>query len=595
MSRRRTLLSACTVAVLAAVLTLAAVAQEPPATEVFLDTVDVDVVNLEVVVTDDRGNPVRGLTRDDFVVLEDGERVELTNFFAVEGGARRGAEEAPAAEPSLERHFPLGSGTAVAEEEPEAEPLPDEQRLSLAVVIDNVNIDPGSRKRVLDQLREHLAGLLRPGDRVLVATLEPEVEMRQGFTDDRAAIDAALEEIGDSSAGRADLFSQRRMIGNAIASLDGAGSPTAIGGGGGFAPASPDTPEDAAARVLELIRSYSVQADALMRQTFESLQTVTSSLAGLPGRRGVLLVSEHLTTNPSEGLLQEWYDGFSMAVPGLQDPINEGRQWDNGEALRRVAHQAAADRVTFYTLHASGTAGTLRGAGDGMALGSPAAGAELGRFEPLMHLAAATGGTSMLNSANAAALVEQMSADYRDYYSLGYSSPKSQDGRYHRIEVRVPGKDVRLRHTEGYRAKTAEQRMKERTLSALMFDLADNPLDVRVQLMPEQTEGRHTILPVLVRVPISQLVLVPQDNEHVARVSIVIALRDSQGRLSDPQRVEVPISIPNDKLLEAMSQEIGHGLNLRVRKGDAKLAVGVRDELSAVESTLNLNVSVGQG
>lgn len=583
MSRRRMTLPACTLAVLTAV-TLAA-AQEAPPPDVFLDTVDVDVVNLEVVVTDDRGNPVRGLTREDFVVLEDGERVELTNFFAVESGARRDPE-APAEEAPL-----LG-----AEDEASEEVLPEEQRLSLAVVIDNANIDPGSRKRVLDQLRDHLASVLRPGDRVLIATLEPQVEVRQGFTDDRAAIDAALEAIGRGSAGRADLLSQRRIISNAIASLDGTGSGFgAVTPGGGMTPEQVDTPEDAAERVLQLIRSYAAQADAVMRQTFAGIETVTASLAGLPGRRGVLLVSEHLATNPAEGLLQEWYDGFSLAVPSLPDPINQARQWDNSEALRRAAHQAAADRVTFYTLHAGGTAGTLRGAGDGMLLGTPAAGADLGRFEPLMHLAAATGGTSMLNSANAEALVEQMSADYRDYYSLGYSSPKSQDGRYHRIQVRVPGKDVRIRHTEGYRAKTAEQRIKERTLSALMFDLSDNPLDVRVQLMPEQADGRQVILPVLVRVPISQLVLVPHENEHVARVTIVVALRDAQGRLSEPQRVEVPISIPNDKLLEAMGQEIGHGLNLRVRKGDAKLAVGVRDELSAVESTLNLNVSVGQG
>jgi hypothetical protein len=43
-----------------------------------------------------------------------------------------------------------------------------------------------------------------------------------------------------------------------------------------------------------------------------------------------------------------------------------------------------------------------------------------------------------------------------------------------------------------------------------------------------------------------------------------------------------------------MGQEVGHGLNLAVRQGDAKLAVGVRDELSAVESTLNLNITVGK-
>ncbi|HUO86692.1 MAG TPA: VWA domain-containing protein [Thermoanaerobaculia bacterium] len=565
---------------IALVATAFAASAQAPEPQIFLDRVDVDVVNLEVVVTDRRGDPVHGLTRDDFVVLEDGDRVELTNFFAVERGSRRDGEGAEA--PLLD----LGVEPAEQAE------LPVEQRLSLAVVIDNGNIDPPSRKRVLDQLREHLTEVLRPGDRVLIATLEPQLEVRQNFTGDPAAIDAALEAIGRSSAGRADLFSQRRMIRHGIATLDGAGGGTI--GGGGLAPDSRDTPADAADRLFGLITSYATQAEAQMRHTFRSLESVTASLAGLPGRRGVLLVSEHLATNPAEGLLLEWYDAFSALVPGLRPPFNEARRWDVGTDLRDVAHRAAADRVTFYTLHASGVLGSMPGAGDGAVIGTPGAGADLGRFEPLMHLAAATGGASMLSSVNAAVLVEQMSADYRDYYSLGYSSPKSQDGRYHRIQVRLPGHDVRIRHTEGYRAKTAAERMNERTLAALMFDLAENPLDVRVQLMPEQAEGRNFILPVLVRVPISQLALVPHENEHIARISIVIALRDADGRMSDPQRVEVPISIPNANLLEAMGQEIGHGLNLSVRRGDAKLAVGVRDELSAVESTLNLSVSVGK-
>lgn len=580
MSRPRSpvLHSSLAALVAAALLALATSAQEAPEPEVFLDTVDVEVVNLEIVVTDDDGNPVHGLTREDFVILEDGDRVEVSNFYAVQGGSRRDLEAA--SEPAI---LPLG-------EEPPAEPLPVEQRLSLAVVIDNANIDPASRKRVLDQLREHLADVLRPGDRVLVATLEPQAEVHQGFTDDPALIDAALDAVGRLGAGRADLFSQRRMIRNAIGTLDNS-APT----GGG--PESPDTPADGAERVLGLIRSYAAQSEGVMRQTFGSIETVVASLAGLPGRRAVLLVSEHLAANPAEGLLQEWYNAFSSLVPSLGDPINTARQWNLSDEMRRVAHAAASDRVTFYTLHASGSLGSLRGAGDGSFLGAPGGGGDLGNYEPLMHLAAATGGSSMLANVNAAALVDQMSADYRDYYSLGYSSPKSQDGRYHRIEVRVPGRDVRVRHTEGYRAKTPEQRMKERTLSALLFDHADNPLDVRVQLMPEQQQegGRHLVLPVLVRVPISQLVLVPQGSDHIARVSIVIAVRDAEGRLSEPQRVVVPITIPNEKLLEAMGQEIGHGLNLLVRKGDSKLAVGVRDELAATESTLNLNVTVGQG
>ena len=41
---------------------------------VFSDTVDVEVVNIEIVVTDKDGQPVTGLTVDDFRLFEDGAR-----------------------------------------------------------------------------------------------------------------------------------------------------------------------------------------------------------------------------------------------------------------------------------------------------------------------------------------------------------------------------------------------------------------------------------------------------------------------------------------------------------------------------------------
>lgn len=561
--------TAAAVVLLASGLAAAAAAQSPAPPDLFLDHVDVDVVDVEVVVTDRRGNPVHGLTREDFVVLEDGERVELTNFYAIEGAVRVGAE-------GPEEEAAGASGTVTL--------LPPEQRLSLAVLIDNGNIEPGSRKRVLDQLRDHLHIALRPGDRVMLATLEPQVKILQGFTDDRAAADAALAAFGKTAAGRGSLSAQRRVVSHSIATLDDFQSSTGR---------TQDSPEAAADRSLALIESFAHQAEGGTRRTFGSLESMVSSLAGLPGRRAILFVSQHLSTNPVQGMLDQWYQQYSQLVPGLTQPMGMARQWDMTPYLREVADQAAADRVTFYTLHAGGAFGDMPGADQAAMPVASTASTHTFEREPLSHLAHATGGAT-INTVNARSLLERISADYRDYYSLGYSSPKSQDGEFHRIEVRVPDHDVRLRHTVGYRAKTGEQRMRERTLSALLFDVGENPMGIKIQLMPESRRDKNWLLPVMVRVPISQLVLVPQENEHVAQVSIAIAVRDTDGGLSSPQSYDVPIRIPNDRLLESMSQEIAHGVNLLIRGGDSKLAVGVRDELSGAESSVNLNVSVGK-
>ena len=583
MSRRRLAPPAVLLAI--ACLTLAAAAQEAAAPEVFVDEVAVDVVDLEVVVSDGKGQPIRGLGRDDFEIYEDGQRVELTNFYAIEGGAR------------LDGEGPVAGAGGEGEGQPA---LPPEQRLSLAVVIDNANIEPGSRKRVIGELREHLHASLRPGDRVMLATLEPQIRIRQSFTEDHAATDAALATLAASAAGRADLSTQRRAIRQAIASRDGSSGVNEIYGDDDRRQAlHQDDPGEAADRTQDMIRGFGDQIEATTRRTFGSLGSLVGSLSGLPGRRAVLFVSEHLSTQPVQGLLQEWYQQFSGDVEGLTNPMGMARQWDMTDHLRQVALQAAADRVTFYTLHAGGAFADLGGADMAMDFSQAPVGA-VNTFErePLAELANVTGGSAMFNASNVRALLERMSADFHDYYSLGYVSPKSQDGEFHRIEVRLAasaaeGRRAKVRHTDGYRAKTAEQRMSERTISALMFDVADNPLGIKVQLLPETRKDRHWVLPILVRVPISQLILLPRAGEHLARVTIVVAVRDADGGLSTPQRVELPLRIPNDRLLDAMSQEIGHGVNLLVRSGDAKLAVGVRDELAAVDSTLNLNLSVG--
>src|SRR5687767_5379465 len=64
----------------AGLLTCAAAAQ-------LSETLEVKVMELEAVVLDKSGQPVEGLTREDFEVRVSGKPVELTNFFAVRKGA----------------------------------------------------------------------------------------------------------------------------------------------------------------------------------------------------------------------------------------------------------------------------------------------------------------------------------------------------------------------------------------------------------------------------------------------------------------------------------------------------------------------------
>lgn len=66
----------------------------------FLDSLDVNVVNVEVFVTDKKGNLFFDLTEKDFEILEDGARVKLTYFKAPERSTSSPVRAADAARPA---------------------------------------------------------------------------------------------------------------------------------------------------------------------------------------------------------------------------------------------------------------------------------------------------------------------------------------------------------------------------------------------------------------------------------------------------------------------------------------------------------------
>ncbi|HQQ77924.1 MAG TPA: hypothetical protein PLB01_11255, partial [Thermoanaerobaculia bacterium] len=74
-------------------------AQEKPGagSAPFIAREGVSVTNLDVVVTDGKGNRVTGLKKEDFIVVEDGVELPVSNFTAIEQGRFLLPPEEPAA------------------------------------------------------------------------------------------------------------------------------------------------------------------------------------------------------------------------------------------------------------------------------------------------------------------------------------------------------------------------------------------------------------------------------------------------------------------------------------------------------------------
>jgi len=577
--------------------TAPAAAQETAATSgTFLDRVEVNVVNVEVFVTDRDGRRVPGLTRDDFVLRVDGEPVELSNFFVAgepSGGANGGSNARPATASATAA--PAAAPAALDQSLPAA--TPTHRPLYLTVFVDHTQIKPANRKRVLNDLRRLVEQRAAAGDEIMLAEYGGSLSVVTPFSRDPAALDAGLDHLQKASA-----------LGGATLTGSVASSQTVRDLSVDASRESDPNTSAALLHAADAIASSRVQyLYEQGRRSFLALDSMVLSLAGLPGRKALLWVTDGVPRRPGIEFtaMQEGVDGAAI----------QGQRYDLGRVYRQVIEQANANEVTFYTLDARGpnpnvsqsaefkdVAGVAVLAEDVPRLETPdfEATRNASLQEPLLDLANATGGHAVLNTFEFASAFERLVEDFDTYYSLGFVSPAAGDGGYHRIDVKVKRPGLHVRHREGFLDKAAADRVEDRVRSFLVQGWESNPMGVALQFGEPKRKHRMWRVPVLVRIPSQAVTLLPQDGEQVGKLQIFVGVRDEDGRESRVSRLAQEIAVPaGDSGQSSGGQggsdqgDLGYRVELEMRPGPASLVVGVWDEVGGGESYVFQRVVVG--
>jgi VWFA-related protein len=563
-------------------LPAAAGAQEAEKGPTFYESLDVQVVNVEVFVTDKSGKRVTGLTRDDFQLLEDGKPIEITNFFAVAGEPA----EAPAAAP-VPADTAGAAGAATPPPAPPVIPPGSEQRLHLAIVIDDLSLVGPTRNRLLKSIREQVIPRLRPDELALVAAYEGgSVELVQGLTADKALLLAALDKVAKGAPRGVERAMDRRRLLQQIDQAD-------LLGGDRSAVA-----EAAAREAYGQIQAYSRQRYEETRGTLGALTRFVDTLAGLPGRKALLYMGGGLSARPSQTFFQAWQVKFSALSRDAGASSLDGFDDDLTRFFDELAQHANSNRVTLYSLGATEQlAGASAEAGGSTTWSAGLEAIETNNLtEPLHQLADGTGGLASVNTVNPGPILARMCEDFDAYYSLGFVPRDRQDRKNHRIEVALRNRrDLVVRHRTGRRERPNAERMSDRTLAALLLDPGENPLEVALDVVRETKNDKGQLLvEVLVKFPLARLVLLPQGNFHEGKVSVWVGTRDLRGRNSTVQEIAVPIRVPNDQLLTALGQTAAYKMPLLLRPEEHRIAVTVRDELGNVDSAVTAAFTPGQ-
>jgi len=387
-----------------AALTLAALMAAPiparqqadPPQKPLQHEVSVTLKLIQVYVTDKAGKPVLDLTKDDFIVTDDGKPQKLTEF---------------------EKHvFSIPSPTAPAEEKLAATTLPAGANLLNRKVILFFDFGHSSPQGVIKAREAALHFLdtgLMPTDQVAMVSyaLFTRLKVHEWLTTEQAKVRKLVERIGlRDSLGfvedSVDAYQQGIDAGGIRDVTDGgAGIANNAFSGGGASPQAKQS--DARFQARNYINRLTSLAQALRYESGQKIIVLFSS--GIPG----------------------------SLFYNLEPPIGARRDMnaDLRTAYEELCAQLASSNAVVYPID--------------MAPPSAASESQMGPAT-LMKMASMTGGRYMGNVNNYPEHFKKLQTLTAYYYVLGYSIDERWDGKYRKIKVSVrrPGCEV---HTQaGY-------------------------------------------------------------------------------------------------------------------------------------------------
>jgi VWFA-related protein len=522
-------------------------AQAPVRDDSFGEEIQVNVVNLDVFVSDKQGKPLEGLRAEDFTVTEDGKPVKITNFYTEKRG--------PAVQTTAKGSAAGGAKTAAER--------PQDQRLRLVVFVDDVNTEPSSRAPILDRIGPFLRQQLLPGDEVMLVRYAQKLDIRRSFTSDIGQIESDIAVLRNQSS---DMRKYEASVDHAFEDLN-----DAIYASFGWS------------TVEERVRAWAEQESNVVAGALQGLDGVVGWLAGVSGRKAILYVSDGLPMLPGADVfdLVTVYSGYKAGqrISGLNS-----LKLELVKRFRDVTAHASRNKIAIYPIEDYG-ARTVRGTQlQEVLVGN--------RQDGLKFLAEDTGGRAMLNAGDPLAALRMMGNDLTSYYSLGYTPERPGDELEHKIEVKVKTRGAQVRHRQWYRDKPLGETVAERTLAVMRFGPEDNPLGATLEIQPSKPQNGSNLVPVRVKVPLAKLYLQTKDKSRNGRLRLYLVASSGGSTTPVKETKVVTVELPEAEASAGSKREYVHDVAIPLQAGSWSIGVAVRDELAATTSYLRKDFTV---
>ncbi len=525
------------------------------------ETVQVTLVEVPVMVTTANGEPVRGLTKANFEVYDQGQKKEITNFDMIDFAEIASKPAAAAA----------AYGAA---------------RRNFMLLFDLGNSDPTSLVRARTAATKFVDEQLLPGDRAAVGTMSPGkgFQLHAAFSTDRKLVREAINTLG---------LPQFRMNGDPLLiTMSDLGVASSSG------PAKPGLAGQATSEmVIENLQDISLasqrasdenQRRYVIRQIadFSSMGRLLDRVAG---RKEVILLSEGFDSKMLQGrrsspVAEEAQNEAAAAESGEIWKVDNEARFGSTEAKGELQRMVDALRRSDVVLHAVDIKG-LRGSID-------AREGITSRSNDALHLLTRdTGGQVFRNTNDLGEDLARMMKAHEVTYVLGFSGAAKTPGKFHNLKVKVvnvPG--ARLSHRPGYYEPTPVTSDFERFLTAGEIIVNSIPIDtVKIATMATAFPQKDGAAEVPVIIQVDGKKLIEDAKANTALAEFFLYAFDSQELIRDYtyQRVAFDLNKVRDRLS-------GRGIKfygtLKLPPGDYTIRTLVRDGVSNGFSSVPLHV-----
>jgi len=562
---------------------------------------EVDYVDVDVVVTDQQGNFVRDLTRDDFTVLEDGKPVELDTFSVV---------EIP-----VQRFDATRFGGRVPVEDVKSNRSVLDGRFYV-IILDDIGTAPLRSQHTIKAAREFVEKHFAANDTAAVVYTSARRERSQEFTSDRALLLAAI-----------DKFQGMKLRSSVMDKLDGYYQELALASGLRNDAGEPLDPASDAARKQSAYskgegypnRSYD-QNDLERGQralgVLGQLKSYAEFLANVRGRRKAMVLFSEGIDYPVHDLFAG-HDATSVLF-----------------AMEDAIAAAARANVNIFTVDPRGLVGLTseyielnRSNAELFNVGArdPRYGlqphtallAEMRQTQDsLRTLAEQTGGLAAIDTNSPASSFDRIVQANSLYYMLGYHPPNHpQDGRFHEIEVRLNRPGVRVQARKGYaspRARAMSSRERQRVereriartkgadqTSSELRAMLDSPIQqggvgLDVQAAAFKGAARNASIALTIEVDGSRLQFAPPRDNGVFANVVELSLYgiNAQGKPLQGLRAALDLTLRPDTYDRVKKFGLRANPRIELPPGRYQLRIGVRESGAGEMGTVFYDLDV---